>query len=388
MRFPDYPGHFPGDPIVPGAALLAAVEDALGAEGAGRRLGKLDRVRFLGVVRPGDDIDLTVTVDGDRVRFGATRAGVDVLRGVGSLAPVRDAALPDAPLPDAPLPDAPVRPVRLAPTLTRPVWGGTTLARELGKDPDPDARIGESWEVWRDNRAADGRLLSAIADFPLLIKLLDTRERLSVQVHPDDAAARRLLGAPFGKHEGWVVLRAEPGARVAYGLNRVMGREELRERALSGALEADLAWLPVKAGDVIDVPPGTIHAIGGGVLFYEVQQPCDLTFRLYDWGRPRPLHLDHALEVAIRTPVLSNAAVRTLGPGREQLFDGPFFAVERLVLPQPRRTSAWEALTVVEGTLAVAGERVRLGGTVLLPPGEWALEGEGIVLAARAGPVP
>ncbi|MFN7143673.1 MAG: type I phosphomannose isomerase catalytic subunit, partial [Myxococcota bacterium] len=281
MRFPAYDGHFPGDPIVPGAALLVAVERA-----AGRRVVRLDRVRFLGVVRPGEEVEVEVAADGDRVRFKLVRAGAEVARGIAHL--VSDSDVMDL---------SAARPVRTAPTLARPVWGGFTLSREMGKDPDPEARIGESWEVWRDNRATDGRKLSEIVDFPLLVKILDVRETLSVQVHPDDEAAVRLIGAPHGKHEGWVVLRAEPGARVAYGLNREMSRDELRERALSGAIEQDLAWLPVKAGDVIDVPPGTVHAIGGGVLFYEVQQPCDLTWRLYDWGRGRELHLDHALEV-------------------------------------------------------------------------------------------
>ena len=368
MRFPLYEGHFPGDPIVPGAALLVAIGDELARQGE-RRVGRLERVRFLGVVRPGDEVELRVAVDGDRVRFGASLGGVEVLRGVATL------ALEVAEVP---------APVRLAPTLARPVWGGTTLARELGKDPDPTAQIGESWEVWRDNRAADGRPLSAIADFPLLIKLLDVRERLSVQVHPDDAAAIRLVGAPHGKHEGWVVLRAEPGAKVAYGLHRDMTREELRERALSGAIEEDLAWLPVAAGDVIDVPPGTIHAIGGGVLFYEVQQPCDLTWRLYDWGRGRTLHLENALDVAIRRPVASQAQIRSIGPGQEVLLDSPHFHVERLALPQRRACPAWEAFTVIAGAMTVGDQRVPLGATVLLPPGEWSLEGEGTVLAARA----
>ncbi|MDP2313919.1 MAG: class I mannose-6-phosphate isomerase [Pseudomonadota bacterium] len=366
MRFPDFPGHFPGDPLVPGAALLIEVERL-----AGRSVARLERVRFLGRVRPDEDVEFSVTVEGDRARFRATRGGVEVLRGVAVLA----VGTPDT-----------VRPIRLAPTLARPMWGGTALAREMGKDPDPGARIGESWEVWRENRVADGRRLSEVVNFPLLVKLLDVRERLSVQVHPDDEAAQRIVGAPHGKHEGWVVLRAEPGAKVAYGLNRSMEKEELRARALSGEIEADLAWLEVHEGDVIDVPPGTIHAIGGGVLFYEVQQPCDLTWRLYDWGRGRPLHLEEALEVVACAPVASTAQVRPLGPGREELLDGPHFHVERLVLPQARALEAWEALTVVSGELLVGGERVGFGGTVLLPPGEWRLEGEGIVLAAR-GPL-
>jgi mannose-6-phosphate isomerase len=370
MRFPDFPGHFPGDPIVPGAALLVEVERL-----AGRAVVRLERVRFLGIVRPDEDIDLVVTVEGDRARFRATRDGVEVLRGAAVLAPL--VAL-------APDPTA-LRPVRLVPTLARPMWGGTALAAEMGKDPDPTARIGESWEVWRENRTSDGRRLADVVDFPLLVKLLDVRETLSVQVHPDDAAAQRIVGAPHGKHEGWVVLRAEPGAKVAYGLNRAMGEDELRARALSGEIEADLAWLEVRAGDVIDVPPGTIHAIGGGVLFYEVQQPCDLTWRLYDWGRGRPLHLEEALKVVARAPVASTAVARPLGEGREELLDGAHFHVERLTLPQTRRFEVWEALTVASGELRVGGERVGFGATLLLPPGEWRLEGEGTVLAARGG---
>ncbi len=372
MRFPAFPGHFDGNPIVPGAALLAEAERVILSQPGGRPVARLERVRFLGVVRPGEDLEFTVTVDGDRARFRATRDGVEVLRGAAVLRV------------DAPA-DAPV-PLRLAPTLARPMWGGTVLAAEMGKDPAPDARVGESWEVWRDNRVADGRLLSEVVDFPLLIKLLDVRERLSVQVHPNDEAARRIGGAAHGKHEGWVVLRAEPGARVAYGLNRPMEKEELRARALSGEIEADLAWREVKAGDIVDVPPGTLHAIGGGVLFYEVQQPCDLTWRLYDWGRGRPLHLEEALEVVERAPVASSATARSLGEGREELLDGPHFHVERLVLPQARHLEAWEALTVIDGELLVAGERVGFGGTVLLPPGEWRLEGAGTVLAARGPP--
>lgn len=374
MRFPDFPGHFPGDPLVPGAALLVEVERRVG-----RPVAKLERVRFLGMVRPGDDVDFTVTVDRDRARFRATRDGLEVLRGTALLAP-------EGPLADPPAEGAPGatrKPLRLAPTLARPMWGGTSLAAEMGKDPDPEARIGESWEVWGANRVTDGRRLDQVVDFPLLVKLLDVRECLSVQVHPDDEAARRILGAPHGKHEGWVVLRAEPGARVAYGLNRAMDRRELRERALSGEIEADLAWLEVKVGDVIDVPPGTIHAIGAGVLFYEVQQPCDLTWRLYDWGRGRPLQLEEALEVVAYQPVVSTAAIRPLGPGRDELLDGPCFHVERLTLPQSRLLEVWEAFTVVEGELEVGGERIGFGATVLLPPGEWRLEGQGTVLAAR-----
>jgi mannose-6-phosphate isomerase len=363
MRFPDYPGHFPGDPIVPGAALLVAVEAA-----AGRPIARLERVRFLGVVRPGEDVEIDVAVEGERLRFKMTRDGTEVVRGAAVLGVAASSPL-----------------LRTAPTLARPIWGGTALAREWGKDPDPSAKIGETWEVWRDNRTTDGRRLGDVLDFPLLVKILDVRETLSVQVHPDDATAQRILGAPFGKHEAWVVLHAEPGARIAYGLNRAMDRDELDARAISGEIEADLAWLDVSAGDVIDVPPGTIHAIGGGILLYEVQQPCDLTWRFYDWGRGRPLHLEAALEVAIREPVVSRACVRPVADGVDELLHSPYFHVERVRVPtcSARVTTVWEAWTVVQGAVIVDGESVAFGATVLVPAGAHVLGGDGVVLAAR-----
>ena len=265
-------------------------------------------------------------------------------------------------------------PIRLVPTLARPIWAGDRLAREWGKDPAPGARIGESWEVWRENRLPDGRRLGDVLDFPLLVKLLDVRETLSVQVHPDDAAARA-AGHAHGKHEAWVVLRAEPGARVAVGLRRSLSVDEIRERALSGAIEADLDWREVSVGQVIDVPPGTIHAIGGGVMLYEVQQPCDLTWRLYDWGRGRPLHLAEALGVVRGGPATD--PVRTW----DEPFATPLFSIER-VGPGHRVNARWEALTVVEGELHVGATRLALGETALLPPGDWDLVGDGIGLIA------
>lgn len=276
-----------------------------------------------------------------------------------------------------------VRLLRPRPHLVRPPWGGHILARELAKGDDPEARVGESWEVWRENLLPDGRRLGDVADFPLLVKLLDCRETLSVQVHPDDAAALRFEGRAEGKTEGWVVLRAEPGARVAYGLRRTLDEDELRARALSGAIEEDLAWRTVAPGDVIDVPAGTIHAIGGGVMLYEVQQPTDLTYRLYDWGRPRPLHLDKAVAVARRRPCEPSATPHVVEEGREELLRTPWFVVERVAMTGVHVAAGWQALTLVEGAGTVAGEPVALGETVVLPPGTWPLAGRGAALVAR-----
>lgn len=352
MRFGTFDGHFPGDPIVPGAALLRAVEREAGP------FLRLERVRFLGVVRPDEDVEIEASSEGERVRFRMRRGDSDVLR--GSAIRGQPAVNPG--------------PLRVVPTLARPIWAGDRLANGWGKDPAPGARVGESWEVWRENRLADGRRLGDVVELPL-VKLLDVRETLSVQVHPDDSAARA-AGHPHGKHEAWVVIGAEPGAKVALGLRGTLSVEELRARALSGAIEADLAWREVAVGDVLDVPPGTIHAIGGGVMLYEVQQPCDLTWRLYDWGRGRTLHLEEALGVVIGGPA-------TAATGRwDTLFRTPHFSIERVRFPAHRVTTAWESLTVVEGHVSVSGVRLALGETALLPPGEWTLEGEGIGLLA------
>ena len=162
---------------------------------------------------------------------------------------------------------------------------------------------------------------------PCCVKYLFTSERLSIQVHPDDDAARA-RGLPRGKDEAWFVLDAEPGAVIGLGLTREVSRDALRAAALDGSIEALLDWRPVAAGDIFYSPAGTIHAIGGGIALIEVQQNLDLTYRLYDYGRPRELHLDEALAVARRGPwsPLPEAANE---PGRRILAAGRAFALER-----------------------------------------------------------
>ena len=195
-------------------------------------------------------------------------------------------------------------------------WGRSDLwpgfARAEGKEP-----IGE---IWFEQPGG--------GDPELLVKYLFTSERLSIQVHPDDAAARA-KGYPRGKDEAWLILAAEPHACIAIGTLEVMTREELRAAALDGTIETLVDWKAVKAGDVFYSPAGTVHAIGPGLTLVEVQQNVDLTYRLYDYGRPRELHLDEGIAVSDPVPYVAPHIPYELTAGRTILADGPAFVLER-----------------------------------------------------------
>ncbi len=273
--------------------------------------------------------------------------------------------------------------LRPLPVLHRPPWGGLCLANLYGKD-QKDTPIGESWEVWGASLLPDGRSVREACGFTLLVKLIDVEDQLSVQVHPDDVQAMQLEGRPEGKAEAWYIIGTRPAAKVALGLKRDPGAAELRELAATGAIEAELRWTGVQAGEVIDIPPGTIHSLGGGVLLYEVQQPSELTYRFYDWGRARPLHLDKAVAV-VRTD--SRPVPRRAPEGwQEILIENQHFTLTRLRIDQARVATlvAWEAWTVVAGLLRLGEEEVAAGTTVLVGPGRYTLGGSAEVLVAAS----
>jgi len=170
-------------------------------------------------------------------------------------------------------------PERLPTRFLEKVWGATNLAPWY---PSSEKKIGEVWFE---------------ADLPLLVKFVFTSERLSVQVHPNDVFAAEHEGCR-GKTEMWYVLRADPGARIAAGFRESISSDRMREAALSGEIEDLLHWIDVRAGDVFFIPAGTVHAIGAGLAICEIQQHSDITYRLYDYGRPRELHLEKAMQVA------------------------------------------------------------------------------------------
>ncbi|MGJ3647529.1 class I mannose-6-phosphate isomerase [Sphingomonas sp. GlSt437] len=256
-------------------------------------------------------------------------------------------------------------------------WGRRQLWPGFADPAPAEEPVGEIWFA-----APDG------ADAPLLVKYLFTSERLSVQVHPDDAAARA-AGYPRGKDEAWVVLAAEPDSTIALGTLRPLTQDELRAAALDGSIEQLLDWKPVKAGDVIYSPAGTVHAIGAGITLVEVQQNVDLTYRLYDYGRPRELHLEAAVAVADARLFEVPPVPGEIAPGRVLLAEGPKFVLERWSggareLAITANTPAWLVPLASEGSFDGlawrAGECVEVHG-----PGWVEASGDADLLVAYPG---
>ena len=165
----------------------------------------------------------------------------------------------------------------------------------------------------------------------LLVKYIFTSEKLSVQVHPDDAQTMAAGLGRQGKEECWLVIDAQPGAVLGIGFDQALDRAAMRQAALDGSIEQLMTWHPVQAGDFFYIPAGTVHAIGAGVSLIEVQQNSDITYRLYDYGRPRELHLEEGLEVALGQ-VYDMAGFRRVAQDEAVvLVDGPLFRLDQLV---------------------------------------------------------
>ena len=195
----------------------------------------------------------------------------------------------------------------------------------------------------------------------LLIKYIFTSEALSVQVHPSEA---QLPG--HGKEECWLVVDAEPGAALGIGFKEPLGPEAMRATALDGSIESLLEWHPVKAGDFFYIPANTVHAIGAGVSLIEVQQNSDVTYRLYDYGRPRELHLDEGMAVALGEAHDAAHRLHLPASGDCTLADGPGFRRDRADGAIPPATSARfgeRPLLVIPicGNARISGEAVAPG---------------------------
>lgn len=231
-------------------------------------------------------------------------------------------------------------------------WGRTRLPSIFAGAPSE--RIGEVWFV-------------GDISLPLLAKYLFTSERLSVQVHPNDDQAHA-RGLKSGKSECWYILEAEPDATIGLGLRFEVTREKLRSSALDGSISDLIDWRPVAAGDFFYVPAGTIHAIGGGVSLLECQQNSDATFRLYDYGRPRELHLDAAIAVADMSRYSDSLFTRVEDASDCMLVDGPIFTLVHAHSDTLKHRRRW--IMPLEGTVRSGDEVAGAGECLLAEPGQ------------------
>lgn len=291
-----------------------------------------------------------------------------------------------------------MEPIKLQPFFAPRIWGGRALETRFRKELPP-GNIGESWEISTHpdgpSRVASGTLAGLTldeaiarwgaeqvlgvpaADFPLLIKLLDARDVLSVQVHPDDAYALRTEGE-LGKTEAWVILAAQPGASIVYGVVPGASPETFRVALARGELAGQLRSVPVHPGEVFNIPAGMVHALGRGILVYEVQQNSNAVYRVYDWdrlenGKPRQLHLDKALDVIAWDNCGMDAGAEglslpTRGGTARLMVVNRYFTLRQLDVAgeMPLEPGRFHAITVAQGSGAIAWA----GGTLPLAGGE------------------
>lgn len=251
---------------------------------------------------------------------------------------------------------------RLATITVEKPWGRTGLWP--GFDNPSGVKIGEIWFAAPEGSNPD-----------LMVKYLFTSEKLSIQVHEDDATAWA-AGRARGKDEAWVILAAEPGAVIALGTREPVDSDTLRAAALDGSIETLVEWKPVSAGDVIYSPARTVHAIGPGLTLIEVQQNVDLTYRLYDYGRPRELHLEAGIAVSDAVPFVAPPIPGDVGGGRCILCEGGKFVLERWSwhdarsVALPPQVLGWlipvSGGGTVDGMPFVAGECWIVAGVVAL----------------------
>ncbi len=279
------------------------------------------------------------------------------------------------------------KPFQLLPVFRERVWGRESLAPWFGVTSRPQQRIGEVWFTSGENATSLGstleqllsrhpEILGTAADpqhpgiCPLLLKLLFTSARLSVQVHPDDAYAEQHHQS-LGKTEAWYVLESQPPGELAVGFRQPIASDRLKRAAQSGEIERLLNWRKVGRGEVIFIPAGTVHALGAGLTIYEIQENSDITYRLYDYGRPRELHLEHGVAVADLEPHASTPERTTLGKRREQLLACPYFRMERLRsvkrIQFPAGLPHYLLLMCVGGAGEIASEAFRMGQAWMAP---------------------
>jgi mannose-6-phosphate isomerase len=298
---------------------------------------------------------------------------------------------------------AALSPFRIEPRFDNRVWGYSDLRPWYDRKSD-DNPIGEVWLTGDECLVATGphtgKTLSTLfreepegllgknapaPGSPLLVKVIFAREKLSVQVHPDDRLAQK-YGQPRGKTECWYALAAEPGARLALGLRPGITPEDLRAGIQNGTLENDLQVVPIAAGDMIFVDAGTVHAIWPGSILLETQQNCDVTYRMYDYGRPRELHIEKSLEATQLVTRAGKVSPRAL-PDRTVLIDEEYFCVERIPVEVSRSSSTLPSRN--ESNAGLSYLFAAAGSARLASPsfGEVELPSHGIVAVPATSPI-
>ena len=290
-------------------------------------------------------------------------------------------------------------PFRLEPFFSERVWGRASLRPWYGETGTAEL-VGEAWMTGPQcvvgTGPLAGRTLEEVArecgaellgagndgEFPLLVKVLFPNDKLSVQVHPDDARAQA-MGQPRGKTECWYVLDAEPGAAVALGLKEGSDAGAVERAIAEGTIEDLLVQVPVSAGEMVFVDAGTVHAIGPGVTLLETQQTSDTTFRMWDYGRPRQLHVEQGLAATKFRTRAGKVRPRAMD-GFTRLIEEQYFTVDRfdaaggvvrVEMPGAGCLAGIEGSAVVRG----AGSEVKLrkGTAVVVSAGSWVeVEGE------------
>ncbi|PQD37072.1 mannose-6-phosphate isomerase, class I [Enterococcus durans] len=312
-------------------------------------------------------------------------------------------------------------PMFLKPVFQEKIWGGSRLKSVFGFDI-PNDKIGEDWaisahphgvsvvengefkgqkldDLWKEHKELFGHPTEPV--FPLLIKILDAEDELSVQVHPDDAYGMKHEGE-LGKTECWYIIDAEPGAEIIYG-HHAKTREELAEMIKEGRWDDLLKKVPVKKGDFFYVPSGTIHAIGKGIMILETQQSSDTTYRVYDYdrkdasGQKRELHIQQSIDVTTvpaKTPELQIKEVRKGQSSIVTYLETDFFNVyewDIKGITSFKKQAPYTLATVIDG----AGELIVDNQTYLLEKGtsfilpneinEWTVQGELTIIASEPG---
>jgi mannose-6-phosphate isomerase len=284
-------------------------------------------------------------------------------------------------------------PLTFRPIFVERIWGGRQLESEFGKKLPPNARIGESWEIvdrpeaqsvvargplkgktlhelWTEERSSIFGNVPNAPRFPLLIKLLDAQEKLSLQVHPPEKVATKLGGEP--KTEFWYVAAADPDAELLLGFCKPTARDQF-ENALRERTAADYVHkIRAKPGDAVFLPAGRLHAVGAGNLLIEIQQNSDTTYRLFDWnrlddkGKPRQLHIDQALQCID----FNDVAPKLVEPQGELLVRHELFEIQKLNLAAPREISLQGRFAIVcclSGSLRCGDADLSPGGFCLVP---------------------